>query len=112
MDDGASGNLFDNLPTRLPQELTEVLAESASVRIERIVSTGQSSPPDVWYDQVDHEWVAVLQGEARLVYEDGTGIQLREGDHLLIPAHCKHRVDWTTTEQPTVWLAVFYPAKT
>jgi len=26
----------------------------------------------------------------------------------LIAAHRKHRVEWTTPDEPTVWLAVFF----
>ncbi len=101
-------NLFDDLPTDLPNELVEVLAETKRVRIERIVSTGNASPDGFWYDQVEHEWVIVLKGEAKLMFENGESVQMMPGDHVRIPAHKKHRVDWTTPDSPTVWLAVFY----
>jgi len=101
-------NLFDDLPSQLPEELVTVLAENQNVRIERIVSTGQSSPEGFWYDQDEHEWVVVLKGEATLVFENGKSVHLTPGDHVLIPSHKKHRVDRTTTDSPTVWLAVFY----
>ena len=58
------GNLFAGLPTSLPEELVNVLAETDSMRIQRIVSTGQSSPENFWYDQDEHEFVVVLRGEA------------------------------------------------
>ena len=102
-------NLFAHLPRALPQELTEVLVDSSSARIERIVSTGHSSPDDFWYDQDEHEWVIVLKGEAKLVFaDDPSVVKLNVGDHVQIAAHRKHRVDWTSSEEPTVWLAVFY----
>lgn len=101
-------NLFDNLPTQLPEELVTVLAAAQHVRIERIVSTGHASPEGFWYDQDEHEWVIVLKGEARLRFECGNSFILRPGDHVLIPAHQRHRVEWTLPEEPTVWLAVFY----
>jgi len=101
-------NLFADLPTTLPEELVEVLAENQHVRIERIVSTGQSSPESLWYDQDDHEWVVVLKGEAKLLFEDGESVQMESGNHVLIPAHRKHRVERTTPDEPTVWLAIFY----
>ena len=63
-------NLFEEIPNSLPKELVEVLAENSDVRIERIVSTGHSSPADFWYDQPRHEWVVLLKGEARLLFED------------------------------------------
>ncbi len=102
-------NLLTNLPLSLPQEWTQTLAESSHVRIERIVSTGHASPDDFWYDQQDHEWILILQGEAKLQLEDQpVPIHLGAGDQLLIPARQKHRVAWTTPAEPTVWLAVFF----
>ncbi len=101
-------NLFADLPADLSEELIEVLAETRHVRIERIVSTGQASPEGFWYDQDEAEWVAVLQGEATLQFEGESDVRrLARGDHVLIPAHRKHRVEWTSPKEPTVWLAVF-----
>lgn len=100
-------NLSADLPTTLPEELVEVLAKNQHVRIERIVSTGHASPEGFWYDQDEAEWVVVLKGEAKLHFEgDKEPITMRPGDHVLIPAHWKHRVEWTTPDEPTVWLAV------
>lgn len=103
----ALSNLFSDLPDDLPEELIEVLVESENVRIERIISTGHASPDGFWYDQDQHEWVVLVKGAARLRFEDST-VELKPGDHLNIPAHWKHRVEWTTPDEPTVWLAVFY----
>ncbi|MBL4885303.1 MAG: cupin domain-containing protein [Planctomycetaceae bacterium] len=102
-------NLFADLPTALPEELIEVLVQGMHVRIERIISTGQSSPEDFWYDQHQAEWVIVLQGEAKLQFEGDQQTQhMQPGDHVLIPAHTKHRIAWTTRSEPTVWLAIFF----
>lgn len=99
-------NLFV-LPQPLPtSEVFEPLLQKESCLIERIVSTGQTTPPGEWYDQARDEWVVLLQGEARLAYADGTEITLAAGDSVLIPAHCRHRVDYTSTEPPCLWLAV------
>jgi cupin 2 domain-containing protein len=104
-----ANNLYENLPEQLPQELTEVLAASSHIRIERIVSKGHRSPPDFWYDQEQHEWVVLLKGEAKLHFEnESESTHLRPGEHVLIAAHVKHRVEWTTPDEETVWLAVFY----
>ncbi|WP_164103584.1 cupin domain-containing protein [Candidatus Laterigemmans baculatus] len=106
-------NLFAGLPsapqTSLPEEIVEVLAEGTHVRIERIVSTGQASPPGFWYDQDEHEWVLLLTGEAGLwiAGEDQPRV-MQPGDYLNIPAHQKHRVEWTAPNKPTLWLAVCY----
>jgi cupin 2 domain-containing protein len=108
MPDPLCGNLFTDLPSAIPEELTDVLASSSTVRIERIVSTGHSSPKEFWYDQDEHEWVVVLKGEGELAFENAETVHLKPGDHVLIPAHQRHRVEWTTPEVPTVWLAVFY----
>jgi cupin 2 domain-containing protein len=88
-------------------ELFTTLLEAGNVRVERIVSRGHASPEDFWYDQPQHEWVLVLQGAARLRFEDRT-IDLKPGDFVNIPAHHKHRVEWTTLDEPTIWLAVHY----
>ncbi|XZE43903.1 cupin domain-containing protein [Pirellulaceae bacterium SH467] len=100
-------NLFTNLPSNLPDELSTTLLEADYVRIERIVSHGHSSPDGFWYDQDHHEWVVVLKGSARLQFEDCM-VEMKPGDFVNIPAHKKHRVEWTTPDEPTIWLAVFY----
>ena len=107
MDDG--GNLFVSLPERLhTEQIIGVLARE-NLRIERIVSTGQASPANFWYDQDWAEWVLVLAGSAGLLFEGEPEPRvLRAGDYLLIPAHRRHRVAWTDAEHPTVWLAVHY----
>lgn len=103
-------SLLDNLPaSTMPDELFETLASGANgVRIERIVSFGHHSPENFWYDQAQAEWVMVVQGEAILAVEGEPDTRLRAGDCLNLPAHKRHRVVWTTPDQPTVWLAVFY----
>ena len=105
-----TGNLFPgakDLPTS--EELTAILAENRHVRVERIISTGQRSPAEFWYDQEEHEWVIVLSGCGVLRFADGDELlTLKPGDYVNIPAHVKHRVESTSAEQPTVWLAVFY----
>lgn len=102
-----TGNLFADLPSALPDELVQTLAAAPGVRIERIVSHGHASPEGFWYDQDEAEWVVVLKGAARLRFEDNE-IEMRPGDHITIPAHQRHRVEWTIPDEPTVWLAVFY----
>ena len=100
-------NIFDDLPQHLPKELVQILIRAADVRIERIISHGHASPADFWYDQAQHEWVIVLKGAARLQFEDGM-VEMKVGDFINIPAFKKHRVDWTTLDEPTVWLGVRY----
>jgi cupin 2 domain-containing protein len=105
-----AGSLLERVPAALPAELVTRLAGGSGVRIERIVSTGQASPPGFWYDQDDHEWVALVSGAAGLRFEaEPEPRRLAPGDWLLIPARCRHRVEWTAADPPTVWLAVFFP---
>jgi cupin 2 domain-containing protein len=104
-------NLLTDLPKNISQETFETLAQGNGVRIERIVSHGHSSPEGFWYDQPQAEWVVVLKGEAKLLIEgEPAPVLLKVGDHLTIPAHIKHRVEWTTPAEPTIWLAVFIDA--
>jgi len=105
-----AGNLMDGLPhDRTDTEMFDHLLSLPGVRIERIVSTGQASPPDFWYDQPQGEWVALVAGEARLRIDgEADARHLRVGDWLNLPARCRHRVDWTHPDAATIWLAVHY----
>lgn len=106
---GEGGNLFASLPARLAAEQTIELLATKDLRIERIVSTGQASPPGFWYDQDRAEWVLVVAGSAGLLFEgEAEPRVLRPGDYLRIPARRRHRVAWTDAERPTVWLAVHF----
>ena len=101
-----SRNLFTDLPSFAPgeNEVCDTLLDSGSVKIERIVSHSAASPEGFWYDQPQSEWVLVVKGEATLLIEPAERVSLKTGDHLLLPAHCRHRVEWTSEE--TIWLAV------
>jgi cupin 2 domain-containing protein len=101
-------NLFSKIPNTLPEEVMEDLVNTSQIRIERILSHGHASPDEGWYEQEEHEWVLVVQGEAVLRYEDETERRLGVGDYVNIPAGVKHRVAWSDPEQVTIWLAVFY----
>lgn len=101
-------NLLHPLPDDLSEEVTETLVQARSVRIERIVSNGQASPDGFWYDQSEDEWVVVLAGAARLQFEGEEPLAMKAGDAVLIPAHRRHRVEWTTPDEPTIWLAIHF----
>lgn len=100
-------NLYDELlPDTGVEQFVELLSRPG-LRIERIVSTGQASPPGFWYDQPQGEWVLLLQGEARLAFEDEPASRLlKPGDFVDIVPHRRHRVE--STAATTVWLAVHY----
>jgi cupin 2 domain-containing protein len=101
-------NLFDDLPPDADGEVFTELLLREGVRIERIVSTGQSTPADKPYDQEHDEWVLLLAGSARLWIEGQGERDLRPGDHVLIPAHRLHRVTWTVEGRRTIWLAIHF----
>ena len=102
-------NLHRHIPTELPDEMVDLLCRSAHVRIERIVSRGQASPDDFWYDQEWHEFVLLVSGRARLAFAaDSSQVELQPGDWLDIKPHVLHRVTWTAPDENTVWLAVHY----
>ena len=103
----ARGSLLAGLGSPQADEQVERLIDGPTVRIERIVSTGQASPPGFWYDQPDDEFVVLISGAARLRFEtDDLTLELAPGDWVEIPAHVRHRVESTRAEPPTVWLAV------
>ena len=102
-------NLLFPLPDARAAEYVAALFTRPGLRLERIVSLGQASPPGFWYDQPEGEWVLLLAGAARLRFADETEARLLgPGDWLDIAPHRRHRVDWTDPESPTVWLAVSY----
>ncbi|MDA8124330.1 MAG: cupin domain-containing protein [Deltaproteobacteria bacterium] len=103
-----SGNLFSDIPEQLTEEWFEPLVRERTVRIERIVSRGQSTATGFWYDQEDREWVLLLKGTATIRFADGRSINLRPGDYLLIPSHERHRVEKTDPTAETIWLAVHF----
>ena len=105
---GATVNIFSDIPQSLPDELIETLTEGESVRIKRIVSRGHASPEGFWYDQVDNEWIMLLSGSAAVEIEGRGEVALSAGDYLLLPAHCRHRVNRTDSDADTVWLAVYF----
>jgi cupin 2 domain-containing protein len=101
-------NLLDEIPADLPEEFVQTLLSTPSFRIERIVSLGHASPEDFWYDQETDEWVLLLGGGARLLLEGDGPLELRPGAFVNIPAHKRHRVEWTDPARPTIWLAIHY----
>ncbi len=102
-------NLFEDVPDFLAEEITDVLLKTENFRLERIVSQGQATPAGEWYDQEMDEWVLLLRGSAGLRFEGEPEVRvMRAGDALLIPAHARHRVEWTEAGAKTFWLAVHF----
>jgi len=109
----ATGNIFADIPApggRENEDIKELLARQG-LKIERIVSHGHASPPGFWFDQIQAEWVIVLAGRAKLRFEDEAEARmLIPGNYVFIPARKRHRVEWTSETEPTVWLAVNFGA--
>jgi cupin 2 domain-containing protein len=102
----AATNLFRDLPAPGAAEAFEDLFAAPGARIERIVSTGQSTPPGEWMVQDWDEWVVLIAGGARLLIDGEAERTLAPGDWIVIPAGTRHRVGWTDPDRPTIWLAV------
>lgn len=106
------GDFFAALPDHAEVEIFDEILSGPDLKIERIVSYGQASPPGFWYDQESHEWVMVVRGRAGLQFEEGGEIvELGPGEYLNIAARERHRVAWTSADEPTVWLAVHYATR-
>jgi cupin 2 domain-containing protein len=102
-------NIFSNLPQKISDEIFNAIIQTKNITIERIISKGHASPKDFWYDQEMNEWVMVLKGHARLRFaEKDEVLEMKPGDYINIPAHCKHQVEWTDPKKETIWLAVYY----
>ncbi len=99
-------NLLSDLPAATNEEQFLALLHRPGVRLERIVSHGQATPPGEWLSQAHEEWVLLLTGGAKLTLEGQPTLALGPGDHVLIRAGQAHRVDWTQPNAPTVWLAL------
>ncbi|MFH1673752.1 MAG: cupin domain-containing protein [Pseudomonadota bacterium] len=104
-------NIYSDIPKELPDELLEEIIQSSSFKLERIISKGHSTPKEKWYDQGKDEWVILLKGSAGLLIEgENEIVYLKPGDYIHLPAHLRHRVEWTAPGEETVWLALHYQA--
>ena len=99
-----AGNLLENTCFDPGSEITENLLQAGRVRIERICSSGQAGEV---YDQDEHEWVCLLEGQAEILFVDeGKRVSLQRGDYLLIEAHRRHYLTFTSGR--CLWLCVFW----
>ncbi|HOY30912.1 MAG TPA: cupin domain-containing protein [Bacteroidales bacterium] len=104
----SEGNIYNSHASTSREEVINTLLSGKNIKIEQIISSGQTSPAEGWFDQMQHEWVLLLQGEAQLEFEKKLIKHLHRGDFLLIPPHCKHKVVYTSTDPSCIWLAVFF----
>lgn len=101
-------NIYENIPHQFDDEITDTIIKGKNIRIERIVSDGQTTPENFWYDQNENEWLTLIDGKATLLFENGKEITLKKGDTLLIKSHEKHKVTYTSHNPVCLWLCVFY----
>ncbi|MDP6923949.1 MAG: cupin domain-containing protein [Candidatus Scalindua sp.] len=102
-------NIFSGIQKQAPDEVLDTLLQTGQFKIERITSHGHATTEGEWYDQDRNEWVLVLKGNAGLLFEgNDKSVIMKTGDYINIPAHQKHRVEWTDPEEETVWLAIHY----
>ncbi len=99
-------NLFENIPESFPEEIFDIILQKPGIRIERIISRGNSSPENFWYDQENDELAFLIQGESIIEFAGGNEIKMYKGDFIFIPAHNKHRVKWTNPDINNIWIAV------
>lgn len=104
----SEGNIFSIPESASAEEIFNLLLKGHNIKIEQIISSGQTSPAAGWYDQKENEWVLLLDGRAKLKFENKGITTLKKGDYLLIPAHCRHKVIYTSTRPKCIWLAVFF----
>ncbi len=101
-------NFLSLIPEQVDEEIFQDIVDTGQLKIERIISHGQSSPETGWYDQEKSEWVMIIEGEAIIEFDDGTETRLGKNDFLFLKPHQKHRVKWTASDRKTIWLAVYF----
>ena len=102
-------NIFSGIQKQAPDEILETILQTDKFKIERIISRGHTTSQGEWYDQDKNEWVLVIKGNAGLLFEgDNEAVIMKTGDYINIPAHQKHRVEWTDPKEETIWLAIHY----
>ncbi len=100
-------NIFEEIIIDKNEEKFFEIFKNETIKVEKIVSNGQKSPDNFWYEQEENEFILLLEGFAILEFEDRI-IELKKGDCLNIKVMEKHRVKFTSLDEPTIWFAVFY----
>ncbi|PUE65726.1 cupin domain-containing protein [Arcobacter caeni] len=100
-------NIFDKIIVDKKEENFFEIFRNETIKIEKIVSNGQKSSENFWYEQEKSEFILLLEGFAILEFENRE-VELKKGDCINIKAKQKHRVKFTSLDEPTIWFAVFY----
>lgn len=102
-------NIFSGIPDHIEDEISQTVLKRKAFKLERVVSAGHVTPEGEWYDQDTDEWVMVLSGSAKLLFQDKKKVlRMNAGDYIHIPPHKRHRVEWTHPGEKTVWLALHF----
>ena len=100
-------NIFEEIIIDKNEEKFFEIFKNETIIVEKIVSNGQKSPDNFWYEQEQREFILLIEGFAILEFENKE-VELKKGDCLNIEAMEKHRVKFTSLDESTIWLAVFY----
>lgn len=100
-------NIFEQIVVDKNEEKFFEIFKNETIKVEKIVSNGQKSPENFWYEQEQSEFILLLEGFAILEFENRK-VELKKGDCLNIESMEKHRVKFTSQDEPTIWFAVFY----
>jgi cupin 2 domain-containing protein len=100
-------NIFEQIIVDKKEEFFFEIFKNKTIKVEKIVSNGQKSPENFWYEQDKSEFILLLEGFAILEFENRV-VELKKGDCLNIEAYQKHKVKFTSLDEPTIWFAVFY----
>ena len=100
-------NIFTQIIVDKKEERFFEIFKNEIIKVEKIVSNGQKSPKNFWYEQEKSEFILLLEGFAVLEFENRE-VELIKGGCLNIIAMEYLRVKFTSLDEPSVWFAVFY----
>jgi hypothetical protein cdivTM_09823 len=121
-------NIFDLKDLSANEEIIKILFKNENVKIEKIISTGQTTD---WQESNKNEFVILVQGNAEIEYYDNRicenknfktnenimknlkntndmKLQLEKGDIILIKKGERHRVSYTSKNPCCVWICIFF----
>jgi cupin 2 domain-containing protein len=100
---------YPNISLADSVEYFEDIFNNDNFRIEKIYSTGQSTPIGQWLEEDVNEFVLLIEGGATLIFKEGfQTIHLNEGDYFIIQKNTEHRVEQTDSDTITTWLTIHF----
>ena len=121
-------NIFNLKDLSVNEEIIKILFKNENVKIEKIISTGQTTD---WQESNKNEFVILVQGNAEIEYYDNRicedkkfktnenimknlnntndmKLQLGKGDIILIKKGERHRVSYTSKNPCCIWICIFF----